>query len=42
MVGEAQIRIFHCWFLARQIWSIVKSQIEMKRIFSLIDILTIF
>lgn len=42
MVGEAQIHIFHCWFLAHQILSIVRSQVEMKRIFSLIGILTTF
>jgi hypothetical protein len=42
MVGEAQIHIFHHWFLARSILSIVRSQIEMKRTFSLIGILTKF
>jgi uncharacterized membrane protein len=42
MVGEAQIHIFHHWFLTHQILSIVRSQIEMIRTFSLIGMLTIF
>jgi hypothetical protein len=42
MVGEAQVHIFHHWFLTDQILRIVRSQIEMKRTFSLIGILTNF
>jgi hypothetical protein len=39
-VGKTQIYVSNCWFLARQILNIVESQIETKRLLSLVDILT--